>query len=88
MSLLLILLHNHTSVISVFTAIIVQGVVTSYYIIPAVLTPATGIKVRSSGQAVKLEMIKLSKMSSPLHKTCLKGGSGDETITGQRLVTF
>jgi hypothetical protein len=34
-----------------------QGVVTN---IPAVLTPATGIKVRSSGQAVKLEMIKRS----------------------------
>ena len=27
-------------------------------IIPAVLTPTTGIKVRSRGQAVKLEMIK------------------------------
>ena len=38
--------------------IILQGVVTY---IPAVLTPATGIKVGSSGQAVKLEMIKRSR---------------------------
>ena len=39
-----------------------QGVVT-YYNIPAVLTPATGIKVRSSGQAIKLETIKRSRCS-------------------------
>ena len=38
--------------------LVYQGVVTY---IPAVLTPATGIKVRTSGQAIKLEMIKRSR---------------------------
>ena len=45
-----------------------QGVVTY---IPVVLTPATGIKVRSliSGQAVKLEMIKRSRRPFALLKS-------------------
>ena len=40
-----------------------QGVVTYMYMyihVPAVLTPAIGIGVRSSSQAVKLEAIKMS----------------------------
>ena len=43
-----------------------QGVVTY---IPVVLTPATGIKVRSSGQAIKLETIKQSRCSFALLKS-------------------
>ena len=47
----------------------VQGVVT--YNIPAVLTPATGIKVRSSDQAanLQLEMIKRSRRPFALLKS-------------------
>ena len=37
--------------------------------IPAVLTPATGIKVRSSGQAIKLETIKRSRCPFALLKS-------------------
>ena len=44
-----------------------DGVVTY---IPAVLTPATGIKVRSSGQAVKLGTIK----RSDVHLRCSNQG--------------
>ena len=43
-----------------------QGVVTN---ILDVLTPATGIKVRSSGQAIKLETIKRSRRSFALLKS-------------------
>ena len=51
-----------------------QGVVTY---IPAVLTPATGIKVRSSGQAVKLGTV---SSDQDVHLHCSNQARGGHII--------
>ena len=52
---------NQPQVLSEFNVLLSISTKGGHVHIPAVLTPAIGIKVRSSGQAVKLETIKRSR---------------------------